>query len=91
MAEGRVSDIADAERTIYTVDGVSYAVRPRYYLASCDGCGWIGSSEDCGQDYGGDDSDVYCPKCHLAGADCGAVAERAHAVEIKSDNSWRGA
>jgi hypothetical protein len=60
-----------SEFTVYTVDGVSYRVGPRYYLASCDGCGWIGSSEECGTD---EADDVFCPMCHQSGADCGKVA-----------------
>ena len=56
------------------------AERP-YYLASCDHCGWVGSSEKCGTDTGGDDSSVYCPRCHLPGADCGKVADAIPAAE----------
>ena len=59
--------------TIQTPAGL-ITISDRYYLASCDGCGWIGSSGDCGADYWGDDSDVYCPKCFKSGADCGKVA-----------------
>lgn len=68
-------DMGSDEFTVYRIDGTPYAVRPGYYIASCDSCGWIGSSEDCGTDNYGDDSDVYCPKCHASGADCGKVAE----------------
>ncbi len=50
-----------------------------FYPASCDGCGWQGSSGDCGTDSWGDDSDVYCPR---NGADCGKAAEAA--VRIKA-------
>jgi hypothetical protein len=53
---------------------VSFEVKEPYYLASCDHCGWVGSSERCGTDSFGDDSDVYCPRCHASGADCGKVA-----------------
>lgn len=53
---------------------VSFDVREPYYLASCDACGWVGSSQHCGTDTGGDDSDVYCPRCSASGADCGKVA-----------------
>lgn len=60
-----------------TKDGRGFDVPKPYYLASCDACGWVGSSEECGVDRGQDDSDVYCPKCHRAGADCGTVAEEA--------------
>jgi hypothetical protein len=56
-------------------------VLPPFYLASCDGCGWIGSSGDCGTDYWGDDSDVYCPTCHRSGADCGTYASQVEAQE----------
>lgn len=40
-----------------------------YYMTLCTSCGWIGSSELCGSDYWGDDSDVYCPDCNNGGAD----------------------
>jgi len=53
---------------------VSFEFRAPYYLASCDRCGWVGSSEHCGTDSFGDDSDCYCPRCHASGADCGKVA-----------------
>ena len=53
---------------------VCFETREPYYLASCDYCGWVGSSEHCGSDSFGDDSDVYCPRCHASGADCGKVA-----------------
>lgn len=49
-------------------------VNEPFYLASCDKCGWIGSSEQCGTDCWGDDSDVYCPECYVVGCDCGTVA-----------------
>lgn len=55
---------------------VSFEVREPYYLASCDHCGWVGSTELCGTDSYGDDSDVYCPRCHASGADSGKVASR---------------
>lgn len=55
---------------------ISFDVREPYYLASCNHCGWVGSSEHCGTDDGGDDSSVYCPRCHASGADCGKVAAR---------------
>jgi hypothetical protein len=67
--------MSDNSRTFTTPIG-PVVVREPYYLASCDGCGWIGSSEECGTDWGGgDDSDVYCPKCHRPGADCGKFAD----------------
>ena len=53
-----------------------------FYPASCDGCGWQGSSGECGTDSWGDDSDVYCPSCSKSGADCGKAAEGA--VRIKA-------
>lgn len=68
--------------TIYRVGDAVYRVRAGYYLASCDHCGWIGSSEFCGVDWGGDDSDVYCPTCHRPGADCGSLAEDAHRADL---------
>lgn len=69
---------------IWRVGARRFKVRDPYYLASCDGCGWIGSSELCGTDWGGgDDTDVYCPECHARGADCGKVAETAVLVETK--------
>lgn len=63
-------------------DGRTFSVNETFYLASCDRCGWVGSTETCGIDVNTDagDSNVYCPKCHAAGADCGKVAETA--VEI---------
>lgn len=44
-------------------------VRKRFYLTKCPRCGWIGSSEQCGADSFGDDSDVYCPVCWAAGCE----------------------
>jgi hypothetical protein len=44
----------------------------RYYLASCDACGWVGSTELCPHD----EEDVICPRCFTSGADCGTVAEK---------------
>jgi hypothetical protein len=58
-------------------DGRVFSVHPDYYLASCDKCGWVGSSQECGTDYWGDDSDVFCPVCYQSGADIGKVAEAA--------------
>ncbi len=55
---------------------VSFDVAKGFHLASCDGCGWVGSSEKCGTDRDRDDSDVYCPRCHASGADHGTVASR---------------
>ena len=64
------------QMAIYDGAIVSFECREPYYLASCDHCGWVGSSELCSTDSFGDDSDVYCPRCHSSGADCGEVAER---------------
>jgi hypothetical protein len=62
-------------------DGRMIDTGPRFYVASCDGCSWVGSSEECVTDSGPwGDSDVYCPRCHRSGADFGALA--AAAVEI---------
>lgn len=60
----------------YSGPVVSFDVREPYYLASCNHCGWVGSTELCGTDSYGDDSDVYCPRCHASGADSGKVASR---------------
>jgi len=68
-----------AERTWRLPDGRAFLVRSGFYLASCDHCGWIGSSEECGEDRCADDSDVYCPKCGRPGCDMGKVAETATA------------
>jgi protein gp37 len=38
-------------------------IAPQFFMTSCEHCGWIGSSELCEKDWGGDDSDVYCPAC----------------------------
>jgi len=64
-------------------------VNDRYYLASCDKCGWIGSSEHCGTDCWGDDSDVYCPECHAAGADGGKVAAKIEAEAVRARRKAR--
>lgn len=72
--------------TVYTIDGVSYRVSPRYYLASCDKCGWIGSSEDCGTD---EADDVFCPKCHAPGADCGKIALGSEVAERNAEIKQR--
>lgn len=61
-------------------DGSIKDVRPPYYPASCNNCGWQGSSEKCGVDHGVDDSDVYCPVCHMPGCDFGTAAENAKRV-----------
>lgn len=59
-------------------NGEEVVVNDRFYPTSCDGCGWQGSSEECGTDWGGgDDSDVYCPKCHRSGCDLGKAGEAA--------------
>ena len=38
-------------------------IAPHFYMTKCEHCGWAGSSELCGVDSWGDDSDVYCPNC----------------------------
>jgi hypothetical protein len=73
MSEGAK---AKPEYWRYPNSGI-YEVRPPYYPASCDNCGWQGSSEKCGTDTWGDDSDVYCPACQRPGCDIGDAAERA--------------
>lgn len=48
-----------------------YARRPNgvpflasyFFMTRCEHCGWVGSSELCGIDSFGDDSDVFCPAC----------------------------
>jgi hypothetical protein len=72
--ERRLEDLK--QQAAYVGPIVSFDVREPYYLASCDHCGWVGSSELCGTDTWGDDSDVYCPRCHASGADYGKIAER---------------
>lgn len=62
-------------------DGRTVQTSARYYVASCDACGWAGSSGACGVDFGlGDDSDVYCPSCGRPGADSGSLAATAKEV-----------
>jgi protein gp37 len=34
-----------------------------FFKTRCEHCGWVGSSELCGIDSFGDDSDVFCPAC----------------------------
>ena len=58
-------------------NGEAVVVNEPYYPASCDKCGWQGSSEACGTDSWGDDSDVFCPTCHQSGADCGKAGNAA--------------
>jgi len=67
--ERRLEDLK--QMAAYRGPVVSFEVREPYYLASCDHCGWVGSSELCGTS---DADDVHCPRCHSAGADCGKVA-----------------
>ena len=38
-------------------------VRGRFYLTECEHCGWVGSSEQCGDGGGPDYDDVICPVC----------------------------
>lgn len=49
-------------------DGTEF-LAPHFYMANCPNCGWIGSTELCGFDSWGDDSDVYCPACNSSGCD----------------------
>lgn len=65
--------------TTYHVDGKAYPVSHPYYLGSCDKCGWIGSTEQCGGD-----EDVVCPQCHSTGADCGQISNAAEDAERKA-------
>lgn len=61
-------------------NGQVVTVDDRYYPTSCDGCGWQGSSEDCGTDAADETGccgDVYCPKCRRSGCDLGAAGEKA--------------
>lgn len=67
--ERRLEDLK--QMAAYAGPVVSFDVDEPYYLASCDHCGWVGSSELCGSS---DADDVHCPRCHSAGADCGKVA-----------------
>jgi len=67
--ERRLEDLK--QMAAYAGPVVSLDVNEPYYLASCDHCGWVGSSEHCGSS---DADDVHCPRCHSAGADCGMVA-----------------
>jgi protein gp37 len=39
-------------------------IAPHFYMTRCEHCGWVGSSELCGVDSFGDDSDVYCAACN---------------------------
>ncbi len=72
---------------------VSLTVTEPYYLASCDGCGWVGSSEACGTDHMGDDSDVFCPRCQRPGCDHGAVANAIGSDLVETiqnaDDAWQ--
>lgn len=64
-------------------DGSIKSVTPPYYPASCNNCGWQGSSQQCGVDTGADDSDVYCPVCHMPGCDSGVAGEKAVLVDSR--------
>ena len=66
-----------SDTTVYTINGKQYPVRHPYYLASCDKCGFIGSTELCG----GGDEDVVCPTCYSTGADCGVISAAASDAE----------
>lgn len=65
-------------------DGRSWTTTAEYYLASCDSCGWIGSSEECVLYHYADDADVGCPKCGQSGVDCGRVAGTADTNKVES-------
>lgn len=73
-----------SDLSVYSIDGRHYPVRHPYYLGSCDRCGWIGSTEQCGGD-----EDVVCPHCYATGADCGAVALAASDAERKAEQTRR--
>lgn len=61
-------------------------VDPDFYPASCDHCGWQGSSEDAiNSPTGGDDYEVLCPKCYRSGA-CGGKAGEGAARIDQPDN-----
>lgn len=79
--------LTKAETWRYPGGGL-YEVRPPFYPASCNSCGWQGSSEKCGTDTGGDDSDVYCPVCHAVGCDLGIAASKA--VRVKRNGQALG-
>jgi hypothetical protein len=83
--EHRLEDLK--QMAAYTGPIVSFDVAEPYYLASCDHCGWVGSSELCGADSFGDDSDVYCPRCQASGADCGKVAALAASPTASDTNT----
>lgn len=38
-------------------------VRGRFYLIECEDCGWVGSSEQCGDGGGPAHDDIVCPVC----------------------------
>lgn len=38
-------------------------IEPRFFMTSCEHCGWVGSSELCRVVNYGDDADVACPSC----------------------------
>lgn len=90
FASTNAGEAEEAAKIVAFKPVVSFDVRAPYYLASCDRCGWVGSSEVCGLDRGGDDSDVYCPRCHASGADCGKVAERLAALAAKPLSAGEG-
>lgn len=45
----------------------------KWYFASCDHCGWFGSSKQC-RNNPDDDSTCACPKCNEYGIEDGAFA-----------------
>jgi len=82
---GEVEQSLAHQIAFYNGPSVSFEVSEGFYLASCDTCGWVGSSEHCGTDSFGDDSDVFCPRCMSSGADCGKVAERLDAPSTERE------
>ena len=55
-------------------DGRKAVINDGFYPASCDRCGWAGSSEEC---ITNEDDDVICPHCFNSGCDCGKLSEGA--------------
>lgn len=60
-------------------DGRIFLIPDPWYLASCDACGWVGSTEECKPH----DEDVICPRCYRGGCDGGAVAESVKETKIE--------
>ena len=83
--ERRFEDLK--QMAAYSGPVVSFEVAEPYYLASCDHCGWVGSSELCSSS---DADDVHCPRCHASGADCGKVATAAFATAAAENTREKG-